>query len=300
MHATLAAQVPTARADTRCVFASKLIESRIRELHPLSESARAILELTGDPEHSIQDLAAIIETDGPLTIRVLNVVNSAAFAIAEKIQAISHAVVYLGPKTVVTIALSFSASELFGDRSKQVAGLWEDGVRTALAARLLASNSPVPIDPALAYTGGLIRDIGRSVLWPLLKNGAGDLQECISAGRAADLLAAERATTGTDHCEVGGRVAEHFELSDSLVDLVRHHHDPASADPELRDVVDLVHVADSITAGFPVDGGSAPPVGLEPTSAERIGFGITDLGWLCAALEEEYEAAAALLEIGRA
>ncbi len=60
----------------------KHITSRICELHPLSESTRAILQITGDPDHSIHDLVRVIECDAPLTIRVLNLVNSAMFSTA--------------------------------------------------------------------------------------------------------------------------------------------------------------------------------------------------------------------------
>ena len=40
-----------------------------------------------------------------------------------------------------------------------------------------------------------------------------------------------------------------------------------------------------------------PPVGLDPSSAERIGFGLGDVGWLLASLAEEYEKVAVLLDI---
>jgi len=228
----------------------------------------------------------------------LNVVNSAAFAVSAKIEALEHAIVYLGSRTVVTIALSFSASELFGGvGSSRVEGIWEDAVRTAIAARLLAAETE-QVEPALAYTGGLLRDIGRTVLWPLLKNGRSDLDDCIASGGAAELLEAERVLTGTDHAAVGVQVAEHFGLSNALVSLIQFHHEPSLASEELRPLLDLVHVADAMTAAMPADAScAAPPVGLDSSSAERVGFGLVDIGWLAASLAEEYEKAAALLEI---
>jgi HD-like signal output (HDOD) protein len=292
------------------VIDKREIEREILSLRPLSESARAILDLLGRSDHSLHDLIAVVECDGPLTIRVLNIVNSAIFALPMKIEAISHAIVYLGEKAVVSIALSCSASELFGeDPSDFTAGLWEDAVQTAIAARLIAGSEARGVDPASAFTGGLIRDVGQSVLWRLLKDEASGLELCIASGRASELCSAERELTGTDHCEVGVRVGEHFELPPSLISLIRDHHEPERADPEIQGLVDVIHVAEAVTRAmrFPQEGSEEEPdaepgdaelqLELDERCAARIGFALSDLGGLCAALEDEFEISRALVSI---
>jgi HD-like signal output (HDOD) protein len=283
------------------VINKRAIEREILNLRPLSESARAILDLLGDPEHSIQDLITIIECDGPLTIRVLNVVNSAIYALPTKIEALSHAIVYLGEEEVTAMALSCSASELFGeDPSGFTAGLWENAVQTALAARRIADSETRIVEPACAFTGGLIRDVGQSVLWGLLKGGASDLEACISSGRASDVCSAERELTGTDHCEVGVRIGEHFDLAPSLVALIRDHHKPESTVPEVQCLVDVVNVAETVIQAMRIQEEDAEfKVLLDEKCAARIGFSMADLGGLCAALEDEFKISRALVNIRR-
>lgn len=97
---------------------------------------------------------------------------------------------------------------------------------------------------------------------------------------------------------MGVKIAEHFGLSETLVSLIRFHHEPGAVSEELKPLVDVVHVADAMTAAMPANPScSPPPVGLDSSSVERIGFGLGDVGWLLESLAEEYEKAAALLEI---
>lgn len=279
----------------------KLLRKRIDELHPLSESSRAILELLGEPDHSARDLVRVIECDGPLTIRVLNVVNSAAFSVPVKIEALDHAVVYLGMQDVVTIALSHSASELFGnERSQSGSDLWKDAIETAIAARLIGQKTDLPLKPALAFTGGLLRDIGKTVLWEFISGEIDALNDCMASGSARDICEAERELTGTDHCEVGTQIAEHFQLTPRLIEVIRHHHKPDLADPSAQAFVDLVHLADAITRErSKAESDDEPLLNLNLSSARRVGFELADVEALCVELSDENKSAQALLNMDR-
>jgi len=88
-----------------------------------------------------------------------------------------------------------------------------------------------------AYLGGLLHDIGRL---PLL------IVACQEEGaevpwdeRYDDDSAAERDYFGVDHCAVGRSIAMTWNLPESLLDAINHHHSAVDAnhDPTLAEIV---------------------------------------------------------------
>lgn len=88
-----------------------------------------------------------------------------------------------------------------------------------------------------AYLGGLLHDIGRLPLLAVAcQDEAGELPW---DERYDDDSAAEREYFGVDHCEVGRSIAMTWNLSDSLMDAINHHHSAIDAahDPTLAEIV---------------------------------------------------------------
>jgi HD-like signal output (HDOD) protein len=46
-----------------------------------------------------------------------------------------------------------------------------------------------------------------------------------------------------NHAELGAMIAEKWNFPDRLVAAIRYHHDPSTAPPEYRDLVDAVYLA---------------------------------------------------------
>ncbi|MCP5059337.1 MAG: HDOD domain-containing protein [bacterium] len=172
------------------------LQKLIRGMAPLSESAKQLLELMEDPEHAIPDVIAVVEKDGPLTARVLRISNASAMAPSSPIEHLDHAVSYLGERTVVSAAVlqgcdSWIQASLEGYLTGP-AGLWASGLQGAIAARLIAHEHGGQVSPSLAYTGALLRDIGKVVLSPFLEGRVAGLMARVANGSASDWLAAER------------------------------------------------------------------------------------------------------------
>lgn len=229
------------------------IDRLVEELPPLPGSAASLVNLLGDEHYRMDDVVAVVETDAALAIRVLNVVNSAAFGLRESVDAVDRAVSYLGARGVVTIAMSSCASELFDvalDGYPGSAGhLWTHGLRAAVASRLLSARAVEPCRPELAYLGGLLLDVGKHVLAQLLGRPAvcrrrRNLEETPTA----DSRELEQILFGWDHCAVGQRIARFWALSEPLRQVLVHHHDPASAEPEHEVLVHVCHAGDVVAA----------------------------------------------------
>jgi len=86
----------------------------------------------------------------------------------------------------------------------------------------------------------------------------------------------EARTFGMTHVELGGALAERWQLPAPLVEVVAHHHRPGAATraPEL---VALVHVADGLARAWtPGDDQSMLPA-VERSAWDRTGLSIGDL-----------------------
>lgn len=229
---------------------SREVLKRIEDAPLLSSSASRLLQITADPEHSLGEVADIVKTDAALTARVLRVVNSAAFGLISTISSIDRAISYLGERLVIGIAIDICASQLFDKPltgyEAQRGDLWRHDLRVAIASREIARLAPQDMAVDLAFTGGILHDIGKSILSEFLTGTAQSVLETIEKGEAQDYLEAERAMLGIDHAMVGYELARKWQLPEPLQQVIRFHHKPSEADEEHRSLVYAVHLGDII------------------------------------------------------
>jgi len=227
----------------------RAVARQIAELPLLSSSASQLLALGAAADHGLADIVRIVKHDAILTSRVLKVVNSAAYARAVEIHAIEHAVSLLGEDMVVTTALREAAGLLLAKRltgyAAEAGELWRHSLKTALAAKLLAPKARSPVNGELAFTCGLLHDLGKAVISDYLEQTAGKIRQAIEQGRFPDYLAAERAILGIDHAEAGHKICRRWQLPAPLAESCRHHHQPAAAE-RWQGLLYVVHLADII------------------------------------------------------
>ncbi len=113
-------------------------------LRPGQLQCLAALHLLHQPDVTMARVAAVIDTDPVLTLRVLHLTNSGAFALRNKVDTVRQAVVLLGVRevTVLVTALALDA------RAGAMDSLWHILAR-ALCVEALGG------DPA-AYTAGML------------------------------------------------------------------------------------------------------------------------------------------------
>ena len=90
-----------------------------------------------------------------------------------------------------------------------------------IAERIAAANSR---DKDFAYTAGILHDVGRIVMAMSLP----DLYRQIAiqgADHPRQLLHAERALYGIDHCQAGALLVKSWHLPEAFLQIVAHHHD---------------------------------------------------------------------------
>ena len=124
-----------------------------------------ILDAVKKDNHSIGDLATIIQSDPALTARILKVTNSSLYSLPIKVGSIEKALPVLGMKSLKNIALSFvisNGTKRAGNGSFDFDFFWKRSITAAVASNLVASLVKHPDDDT--FITALLQDIGIIVM----------------------------------------------------------------------------------------------------------------------------------------
>lgn len=232
--------------------------AQLKSLPSLPAVMADLLASMTQEEVDVEHLARQISRDQALTARVLRVANSSFYGLQKKVGSINDAVVVLGFRAVRSMVLAVGMNgvlKVADCPGFNMQAYFRHGVGVALAARSLAQRLGLNAD--LAFTAGLLHDIGRLVL---AANFSAQYAQVLAYRHQHDcpLILAERDLLGLDHAVVGGLLAEAWHFPDALRAAVVDHHSPASA--EASSLADLIHVADA----------TAHALGLTNTAEEMV------------------------------
>jgi putative nucleotidyltransferase with HDIG domain len=266
--------------------------SKTTDLPVISAIALKVMREADNANTTAARLSHWLGQDPSLSSRVLRLSNSAYYGLSRKVTTIQDAVVILGMRCVRNLSM---VAATYPWLSKPLEGygleplmLWQHSHSTALGAQFVAAKSG-RLNPDVAFTGGLLHDIGKLALNASLDRKAQAL------ARLADLngwtfVEAERTVLGFDHGQVGGHLATKWNLPQEMVDSARFHHEPELAEePSL--VVDAVHIGNYLTMalgfGLGMDG---LKYSLSDGALLRLGLKPADLDVIASDLESEFAA----------
>ncbi|MEY4580388.1 MAG: hypothetical protein RL701_5091 [Pseudomonadota bacterium] len=240
--------------ERACKLNQLLFDANIRAitsgLDHLPSAPHTYWELTqaaARPEAGVSDFAAIIEQDPAMSLKVLQLVNSAYFGLPKKTTSAAQAVVRLGVELLKALALSvhaFSALKVPSIRGFSIEELQQHSLQTARIGKLMLAHSKNAGD---VFSAAMVHDVGKLVL----AVGAPDrfaavVAEQISSQRP--MFEVEHELLGTSHAEVGAYLLASWGLPLQLVEAVAFHHTPGSVvDPDSLEVLAAVHVADVLS-----------------------------------------------------
>ncbi len=199
--------------------------SKLDKLHSSPLVALRVMELTRKDEFEMVDVAECLENDPALTASILRLVNSSYYGLPRKITSLSHALNYLGRRSVRLAVLSFGLVKMLvsGAPGKLHQLYWKRSLTMAAAARRCAvlSNDP-EAHPDTAFTAGLLADLGMLALAQMETEKY--LEICQEPDHTMRQVELERETFGFDHMAVGGRLLARWNLSEEMVQAVANHH----------------------------------------------------------------------------
>lgn len=254
------------------------LASRVRALPALPQAALDALAALRDEDSSAEHCGALLGRDQAIAARVLKLANSAFYGVPGRVGSVRDAVLLLGRRPLVSVLTVAAMSGQFDPKrcpGFDFAGFWRHAIGVALTTRALARFGGE--DQDLAFTTGLLHDIGRLVLATQFNSAYAGVAEALA--RHDDPVSAEREVLGTDHVEAGALVAAHWRFPAPVVAALLGHHAPTAADDGKASLADLLHVADAAVHALDLAGAEAESVPLvDAASWQRAG--VPDKEWL--------------------
>lgn len=197
-----------------------------------------------DPSKSISDIATAVMLEPLISAKLLHLSNSVAYNPSGKeIVDVKSAVTRLGIQTVKNTAMAVVMAQLI--RAKNMAEfteltekLWEHTIRTAAAARIIA-RSKTSLNPDEALFAGLIHDLGAFYM-------------LYRATQYEDLRARPESLKYLMinwHESIGVSLLNALGIPQEIVDATIDHDHPRSLPVTIRNLADLVYVANMIAGG---------------------------------------------------
>ncbi|WP_319409951.1 response regulator [uncultured Desulfosarcina sp.] len=247
-----------------------------------------ITELLHDPEIPIQSVGKVIAEDIGMTVKILQLVNSAYYGIARRVAGPEEAVVFLGLDTIRALVLTiglFSGFEESGIPKPMVEDIYRHSLKTGTLAKAIAIKEKMHKDQVEeAFMAGLLHDLGKLVMVHNMPDHYGELLQA-TLDKNLPIQDTEMKIFGATHELIGAYLIGLWGLPDSIMEAVAFHHCPGQCPTAAFDALGAVHVADAMAHVNPQFGGDIHGNRLSMEYLER--FGLTDHldGWIDLALE---------------
>jgi HD-like signal output (HDOD) protein len=254
-----------------------------RELPGLSATGHKLMKMIGDPEVTMQRIAAVVALDPPLAGGVMRIANSSAYGFSEPTKDLGTALTRIGLRMLKTLTVATSVL-----RSVETVGRipeldrrshWRFCLAAAIAARLVSDHHRPMLDED-AFLAGLLQGVGLTVLDVFFPD---KLREAMRVAKADKVSLAEgiRGTLGIPLTEISALMITEWEI-DTGVGAVVHAFENEGAESNLnQDQTDTLRylrigIALAQTAGI-----GLPLSGLQDNLDElRAQIDLTDEQWV--------------------
>ena len=231
----------------------------------MPSSYRDLLACLQSPDASLVDAAKIVAKDPAMTVKLLQLVNSAYFGLARQVNSVDRAVNYLGLDTLMSLVLAhgiFSECKPSAVPGVSLERLWSRSLNVAAAARLLAKHARLDAKAQDdAFLAGILQDIGTLLL---VAEMSGQYTESLERFRQGGVTraAVETEIFGASHAEIGAYLIGLWGLPDPIVEAVAFHELPSSGPTPGLSLAGIVHVAERLIDN-PADSAAAPPADID-------------------------------------
>lgn len=195
-----------------------------------------------------QELQSIIELDPGLATSVLRMANSAYFGRNQKCESISNAILRLGTAALSRLTVTSQAGNWLNQPVKGYG--WEHGdlcrhsLCVAVTSEVLSLSIGVA-DPGVAYTAGLIHDVGKLALAYANSEGLAEVGQLVPAPYPT-WEEAEKAIFGYCSADVSCKLLQRWGLPPTLVEVATCYLHPSRAGAQNLALVTTVHAAKNL------------------------------------------------------
>lgn len=259
-----------------------------------------LTRLLQNPKTSAEEVGKAITTDQALASKVLKLVNSAFYGFPGRISTITHAIVILGFSTVKNVVLTASIFDAFRKHGTGIDGFdlehfWLHSIACGAAAQSIAKTTGNN-QKEECFIAGLIHDIGKIILCQYLPD---DFRDAYLYTKEHSVLFfdSERALFDVTHQEIGGFIAQRWNLPKDLQNSVKFHHDPSPTRDHYT-MTAIVHCADIFirALGYGNGGDNKIPV-MNEHVWKSLGLDSIPLNQLFESINDEIEKASVFVQL---
>lgn len=221
---------------------------RLAKLPPLSPVVAQLTATLSSDEVDFRDVERIIRRDPVITARVIGAANSAAYAAHAPTASIHSAIMRLGVLAVRRLAFLLSLYNAVPVPPSERKAFWRHSLAVAYAAEVVTRHIPkwsTGSQMENAFLAALLHDLGLLALGRHYQK-----ENAMIVARAAEERVGrwqiEREVLGTDHAEIGARLADHWAFPESITTVIAFHHEFAAAPEASRWLAAVVALADSL------------------------------------------------------
>jgi len=224
-------------------LAALTLQSVLADMGQLPALPEVVIDLIAyleRPDVEANQVAHKMARDPALCAKILRIANSSYYGLQGQVETIRDAFAVLGLRAVRTLVAGAAvANHLQALAGRQQRAFWVHSAGTALCSRALARQ--VGANPEVAFTAGLLHDLGRLIL---VARFANEYHGVVAYRIAHDgyMIDAERRVLGFDHAQVGAALAQIWKFSAETVAAITGHHAPEGQPAQA--LAGLIHVAD--------------------------------------------------------
>jgi putative nucleotidyltransferase with HDIG domain len=185
----------------------------------LPNVVQELKSVISNPNSTADDLAAVIEQDAIISLRLISVANSPVYRGIEEIRTVRNAIPRLGLKETQNVVAAIANKSLFETKAaryrKLMERLWKHSLACAYASRAIAKRLFVEVDVEQIFLMGLIHDIGKAILIQ-------SLSQIDAKEKLLDMDAIIEGIQGA-HCGFGGALLQRWKFPQEFIKVARLH-----------------------------------------------------------------------------
>ncbi len=240
--------------DEELENARKLVDSIAFPAMPEAVASLQRELLKDEPDN--QTIAKIISHDIKLSGTLLNLVNSAAYGLKQKVNSISQAVVMVGQSRLKSVVLASALRNSFLEEGEFQNDFWDRANATAVSSEML-SHAVIGVSPEDAFLAGLFQDSGALICEKKNKRYGEIYRHAHSV--VATILNFDRKICKTSHMAISYILAKKWELPDHICDAILLSHVIDCSKFESGDMVDLRALVSILTVSNYIVGSAMHP-----------------------------------------